>query len=558
VRTSRNRVIALIGLLAVVGAFSVGVGFAVTEGERQQVAVEAHKTSELLRLTDDLSTEVNSAHSAIDSLLLSGDPAARAEYAAASTEVTGLVAQIQTGAAGQPVILTELAGVTDALAAWEQSYAAPAIAAVQRGDQVAIRTLAAAAIRDDDTLRSALGDLTAQADNLSVSMTQRADSLTTTRTIGTLSSMAVMFLAALVSVWFVRRYSNELDRSGEAIRAGADRSKVLNRFTEVTSFAADDASVARSTLEALGLLVHPDAAVTHVLNRSKDRAVPEAMTGEAVAEVLPLHTLSQCPGIIRGTIYVVEDATEPLRVHCPIYPVSSGALACVPLISGETVGAIHLYWNDPGAFPLEHRSTVARVSEHGALAISNRRLVAALQGQASTDARTGLANSRAFDDACEAALAARAPDQTLAIMMLDLDRFKDFNDRRGHPAGDEALRTFANVLRSALRDGDMAARYGGEEFSVLLPRVDQATAIMIAERIRSRIEATVLALAPGITDRITVSIGIAMAPTQGTERVGLLRLADEALYHAKAGGRNAIRLYGEPTPISAAPAAVAS
>jgi diguanylate cyclase (GGDEF)-like protein len=104
----------------------------------------------------------------------------------------------------------------------------------------------------------------------------------------------------------------------------------------------------------------------------------------------------------------------------------------------------------------------------------------------------------------------------------------------------------------------MAARYGGEEFSVLLPRVDQATAIMIAERIRSRIEATVLALAPGITDRITVSIGIAMAPTQGTERVGLLRLADEALYHAKAGGRNAIRLYGEPTPISAAPAAVAS
>ena len=200
---------------------------------------------------------------------------------------------------------------------------------------------------------------------------------------------------------------------------------------------------------------------------------------------------------------------------------------------------------------------VARVAEHAALAISNRRLLAALQGQAATDARTGLANSRAFDHAFEEVLASQAAHEPSAVLMLDLDRFKDFNDRHGHPAGDEALRAFANVLRSCLRDGDLAARYGGEEFAVLLSGVDDDTALTIAERIRSRTESTLIALAPGITDRITVSIGVAMAPRHGQERTALLRLADEALYEVKQAGRNGVRMYGTGVAAGAVPSAVA-
>jgi diguanylate cyclase (GGDEF)-like protein len=129
--------------------------------------------------------------------------------------------------------------------------------------------------------------------------------------------------------------------------------------------------------------------------------------------------------------------------------------------------------------------------------------------------------------------------------MIDIDQFKLFNDRHGHPAGDEALRSFAGVLQSSMRDGDVAARYGGEEFAVLLPGVDRAAAMMIAERIRARTESTIISLAPGLTDRITVSIGIASAPVQGLERVALLRLADDALYRAKADGRNRVATIGE-------------
>jgi diguanylate cyclase (GGDEF)-like protein len=269
------------------------------------------------------------------------------------------------------------------------------------------------------------------------------------------------------------------------------------------------------------------------------------MTGDAIAEVLPMHELSRCAGMVRGTIYVSDDLSDDLSVHCPVYPAASGTLACIPLRSGESVGAVHLYWTRPRALPLELRAAIARITEHAALAIGNRRMLAALHGQANTDPRTGLANSRAFDVAFEEMLAGRSGSDVMSVLMIDIDQFKLFNDRHGHPSGDEALRSFAGVLQSSMRDGDVAARYGGEEFAVLLPGVDRAAALMIAERIRARTESTIISLAPGLTDRITVSIGIATAPEQGLERVGLLRLADEALYQAKADGRNRVATIGE-------------
>jgi diguanylate cyclase (GGDEF)-like protein len=99
-----------------------------------------------------------------------------------------------------------------------------------------------------------------------------------------------------------------------------------------------------------------------------------------------------------------------------------------------------------------------------------------------------------------------------------------------------------------MRDGDLASRYGGEEFAVMLPGVDAEAAVMIAQRIRSRAESAILSLAPGITDRITVSIGVAEAPFQALDRTGLLRIADEALYRAKADGRNRVIYLGETAP----------
>ena len=340
--------------------------------------------------------------------------------------------------------------------------------------------------------------------------------------------------AAIIGLLAVRRY-------GRTLEVEARQASVLNRFTEVTSFAVDDRAVTALNLEALDLLVQPDGAVTHVLNHSKNRAIPEASRGETVAEALPLNALARCAGVVRGALHVTDDLQAPLSVHCPVYPASEGTVACIPLNSGEWVGTVHLHWARPHALPLAVRSSVVRVAEHAALAIGNRRLLATLQRQANTDARTGLANIRAFDEAVEEALAARTVDETVAVLMLDLDHFKDFNDRHGHPAGDEALRSFAEILRSQVRGGDLAARYGGEEFAILLPGTSATGARAIAERIRTQTEQTIVAIAPGVTDHITVSIGIALAPAHAFERVTLVRLADEALYQAKGAGRNQVR-----------------
>jgi len=286
--------------------------------------------------------------------------------------------------------------------------------------------------------------------------------------------------------------------------------------------------------------------------------VPQATLGERKGEVLSLHDLGRCPAVRRSSLYVTDDVASRLAYRCPVYPVETGTLACVPLVAlGETVGAAHLHWSRPRELSLDTRLAITRVGEHSALSIANRRLLLALRGQANTDARTGLTNSRAFDEAVQRRLAARGAGDKAAILMLDLDHFKEFNDRFGHPAGDEALRVFAHLIASSIREPDIAARYGGEEFAIYLAGAGAAEAAEVAERIRERTETTIIPLAPGQTGRLTVSIGYAVAPDDGDERVLLLKAADDALYRAKLAGRNQ-SVGRPPTPAgkTAIPAAV--
>jgi diguanylate cyclase (GGDEF)-like protein len=527
-----NRYLAAIGGLAALAILLVALAYGATEAERADIDQDAVRATAMRDMAANLADAIRDQEAAVHDYLLSHQAASLELYDSALVAERSVAQSFRQAAFELP----EMQGAIDDLEAftldWRTTVAEPAIAAVKRGD-ASLDRYTSTASDDHEAIDRALEPLNLQLDELDVALRARASSLATTRTVATAFGLAVMVLAASLALWLIRRYGSALER--EAMNAG-----VLNRFTEVTSFASDDTAIAASNLEALALLVGPDASVTHVLNRSKDRAVPEAITGAAIAEVVTMGDLTHCAGLVRGSMYVVDDASEPLSVRCPIYPVDHGTLACVPLASGETVGAVHLYWERPNALRLELRSSVVRIAEHAALGIGNRRLLAALQGQANTDARTGLANSRAFDRALEQALAERTTDESVSVLMLDLDHFKDFNDRFGHPAGDEALRAFASVLRACMRDADVAARYGGEEFAVLLPDVDASVARTIAERIRSETEAAVIVLGPGQTARITVSIGVSTAPAQGIDRVTLLRVADEALYQAKDGGRNRV------------------
>jgi diguanylate cyclase (GGDEF)-like protein len=180
-----------------------------------------------------------------------------------------------------------------------------------------------------------------------------------------------------------------------------------------------------------------------------------------------------------------------------------------------------------------------------------------LEEQSITDALTGLKNRRLFDERLhEEFRRAQRYGDYLSLIMIDLDHFKQVNDRFGHPAGDAVLSEVGSLIRASIRDPDICARYGGEEFAVILPKTHMSGALAVAERIWREIgmkeyavppsaqtQATVEAGAPRAV-QVTASVGIAFYPSKDINSGELLvRFADQALYEAKRAGRNTICLY---------------
>lgn len=176
------------------------------------------------------------------------------------------------------------------------------------------------------------------------------------------------------------------------------------------------------------------------------------------------------------------------------------------------------------------------------------RLNGELEALASEDSLTGLCNRRKFDTTLDHEFMRAVRNRSsLALIMIDVDRFKQFNDRYGHPAGDECLRKIAGVLKGIPgRVSDMASRYGGEELAVLLPETDATGAHTIAERIRTEIEALAIPHAANPGGVVTVSAGVSsLRPTLHDSNPGMLvHAADQALYDAKAQGRNRVCFAG--------------
>jgi len=191
------------------------------------------------------------------------------------------------------------------------------------------------------------------------------------------------------------------------------------------------------------------------------------------------------------------------------------------------------------------------------LEVERDSLIAQLREQSLTDELTGLPNRRAFfaGAAQRLSLALRQRFE-VAVVMLDVDSFKAFNDRAGHTTGDAALRIVAAAMRSALRSEDSAARYGGEEFVVLLAPCSLAQARLLAERVREAVAATPVPLPDGSAAQLTVSLGVAVSSISGFDLEQLLSDADDALYRAKRGGRNRVELAEEPAAEAGAAATI--
>lgn len=183
----------------------------------------------------------------------------------------------------------------------------------------------------------------------------------------------------------------------------------------------------------------------------------------------------------------------------------------------------------------------ARTSE---LAEANRQL----EILSNTDGLTNIGNRRLFDMMLQTEWSrGQRSNSSLALIMLDIDHFKQFNDHYGHLAGDDCLKQLASTLsQSGRRAGELVARYGGEEFVILLPNVDKQTVLDTAQHIHQLIQAIAIPHANTDLGIVTVSAGVAyLQPSNKQNALELVRQADAALYRAKSAGRNCIRVMDE-------------
>jgi diguanylate cyclase (GGDEF)-like protein len=216
----------------------------------------------------------------------------------------------------------------------------------------------------------------------------------------------------------------------------------------------------------------------------------------------------------------------------------------VPLIKDDKVlGVLSVEAESGAALDESDVDLLNALAGSLAVAIDNARLHAEVKLMAMTDVVSGLANRRAFDDYLQSEmLRASRYNQPVSLIILDLDSFKEYNDKWGHPAGDVRLRAIADMLRANVREPDVAARYGGEEFAVILPNTSKAGAMRLAERLRHSAEESAPerngSQAP--VAGYTISLGVATYPEDATSLEGLLLAADNAELTAKRLGKNRI------------------
>lgn len=257
-----------------------------------------------------------------------------------------------------------------------------------------------------------------------------------------------------------------------------------------------------------------------------------------------------CWGLRRGQANWSEHPGD--NVICPhLGNAVPASYLCVPMVAqGDAVGILHLQYDRSestrGSEVFEtlqesQKRLALSVAAQIALSLASLRMRETLRDQSIRDPLTGLFNRRFLEESLSRELeAARRRDRSLSVALIDLDHFKNVNDNFGHDAGDEVLRSMADLFRTHFRSSDIVCRYGGEEFAVVLPESAANEAAARSNELRHRVKKLMVRHKDRLIDSVTLSIGIAAFPDSGATAEELLRAADTYLYESKRKGRDLV------------------
>jgi len=244
------------------------------------------------------------------------------------------------------------------------------------------------------------------------------------------------------------------------------------------------------------------------------------------------------------TPLIVQNASNDFRFspdHIPHEPLRVKSIISAPLMAGsKTLGLIRMDGPSEDLFSADDLRLLDIIADLGTVAIENAQLYLITRELAINDGLTGLFVRRYFMERLGLELTrSLSREESISLLMIDIDHFKIYNDTYGHTAGDILLKRLAQILRSFTRPGDIAARYGGEEFVLVLVDMNKTAARKVASDIRDRVakESFILRRKP---TNVTISIGIAASPADSTMEEDLIKAADANLYKAKETGRNRI------------------
>jgi diguanylate cyclase (GGDEF)-like protein len=421
-----------------------------------------------------------------------------------------------------------------------------------------------------DSLRKTVADLeTGERDLLRQGTSRTETSMQHTMLWFSIFSFLVLGFMILVFValyhYFTRRKQAEqlLKQANQELSAWVNELEQSNREIVLLNEMSDLLQSCLTLQEARSIITRharqlfpSDSGALYMVDDSQKVLEAAAVWGDTPSSP-QLFQPTDCWALRQGQAYQAGGQSSEVRcLH--LEDGFSGQYLCVPIMGqGETLGLMHL---QSGSLPaviaksatrlpdgLEENSQKSRyrlavtMAKDVGLALANLKLRETLRNQAVRDPLTGLFNRRHMEESLgREVLRALRRESSLAVVMIDIDHFKRFNDRFGHAAGDVVLRELSSLLQKQTRGEDLACRYGGEEVTLVLLEASLKDAVQRAEQLRREVKLLSLRQGQQPLGAITLSLGVAVFPDHGTTADALLAAADGALYRAKTEGRDRV------------------